>query len=376
MKRLEKELEYWLEKNQFKDGAFEGQFGTNTVYEDRRLYHHPNGEDIYITPQMFMTYLGTLCMLNNEKKNAKNIDSILSFLDKAFEKGVVLFPHSDLTSQDLDMFHEEGKYLVSYRHTSIGLSNYLILRKNTKFVNEKIKQLFKDQVQNKDGGWPLSNEVYVNSDLTTSIYFVHLFELFLNLRINPKLNRVIEETQYKTLEYLRKEFESQYRKNFDRMIKTIPSFYFLGFSSFLKYNHPLLYRIPNLIVNELLDDNGWVKVDNPKKIHRYTIRYCNCLFSISFIDTNYYDSYLRTRNNVTRNLNYPELNTFEMFVLLNFIRDKRIITDNLIKVIDFGLPLFNLIPGLGGAIYSYVERFKGDALKNYKKLKKSEPDIV
>ena len=127
---------------------------------------------------------------------------------------------------------------------------------------------------------------------------------------------------------------------------------------FIKYNSPLLYKIPDLILEDLLDKEGWIKVNNPKKIHRYSIRYCNCLFLASFIDSSYYSSYKKIRSNVIDNLNFSELNTFEIFSLLNFITDNRIKKDNIIKVIDSALPIFNLTP-LGAVIYSYLERKKG-----------------
>ena len=60
------------------------------------------------------------------------------------------------------------------------------------------------EIQNKDGGWPLSNGVYINSDLTTSVYIANLFENFLSSKItNHDLEKEMGNMQYYTLDFLK-----------------------------------------------------------------------------------------------------------------------------------------------------------------------------
>ena len=352
-------LEEWLERNQFVDGPSEGQFGTNTMPEERRLYHHPDSENIYTTPQMFMTYLGTLCLLQKKKKFSIHLDRVSRFLDNVFQTGHVQFPHNPRTSQQIDSLHEEDEHLVSYRHTFIGLCNSIVLGRNHEFVTRSLISLTSGSIQNGDGGWPLSDRIYVTSDFTTSTYFLHLAELSRTLDARSALATAIEDAAYGTLEYIKREFDTQYKNNLARMIRTIPSFYTLAFESFVRVGHPLLHRVPELIREEILDDTGWVRIDNSHKVHRYTIRYCNCLLLASLVNNSFYDEYRRVRDQVMQSPEYPALNTFEIFVLLNLLNDKRPAMDKTLKVLDMSLPLLNLIPGIGGAVHSYVERLRG-----------------
>ena len=305
-----------LIKNQFSDGALRGQFGTNTDLKSRRQYHDNDREDVILTPQLFLTYMGAQALNYIKHLGLETrIKWVESFTKSCLSNNFVMM----LTPfQSPERDDQNGDEAINYRHTAMAHSILIDSSESSEISSEVINKLITENVQSPQGGWPEWSLNKNSSNIIASVYMAHFLFKFQNKFPNAPLHKPIEDIIIDTLNYLDSNHINGFWKQANReaTIRFYPTLYLLAYPIYLYYkgkNCKIISEYPKLV--EQLSNNLFINLEEKKKIYRTTLRYVLNLYFHSYFSKDQRTLFEKYRDNLLSNIkpHLSELNSHEIF---------------------------------------------------------------
>lgn len=307
------EMSKLIKQNQFSEGEMKGQFGTNTDLASRPSYHPIGNENIALTPQLFLTYMGLHALKYlNEPELEKRIYWIETFtkscLKNNFVRVVVPFESPDRDDK-------KNNVAINCRHSALAHTILMDLSISNEQEKEFIKYLIHNDIQTPSGGWPESGLQPKDPSIISSVYMAHFLFKFINKYPEDSLNTSIEKLISKTLDYLNsKHFWHQ--KEDEATIRFYPTLYLLAFPVYIFYEGKdckVIKEYPNLV--KRLSKDNLIQLKNEQKIFRTTLRYIFNLYFHSFFSKDNRVFFEKYRNTILKDItnHLSELNAHEIF---------------------------------------------------------------
>jgi|GEM_PF-1673485 len=302
--------------NQFSDGSLKGQFGTKTDYKSRRQYHDNAREDVMLTPQLFLTYMGAQALKYiKHKESVARIEWVDSFTKTCMSNNFVMM----LTPfQSPERDEHERDEAINYRHTAMAHSILLDSSESPEKSSELINKLVYEEVQSSQGGWPEWSLNKGSSNIIASVYMAHFLFKFQNKYPNASLDKPIDDMIRDTLRYLNSTHINGFWKqgNRESTIRFYPTLYLLAFPIYLHYegkNSKIISEYPKVV--RKLSKNFYISLEEEKKVFRTTLRYVLNLYFHSYFSQEQRTIFERYRDNLLEDImpHLSELNSHEIF---------------------------------------------------------------
>ncbi len=314
--------------NQFsRDDNLRGQFGTNTDFESRTKYRPNTKENVQLTPQLFLTYMGLLALksLDHPEIN-KRLKWIKKFtLSCLIDNFAWLSPH----------FEEKSK--INFRHSAMAHTILTDLGVSNNKEKDFIRYLIEKKIQLNSGGWPESAYKLDNESIVSTVYMVHFLFKFLMKYPKYKLANEIEEVIKKTLKYLISSHKDGlwHLRDDDATLRFYPTLYLLAFPVLLYFegeNCSIIKSYPSLITEKFKGD--FISLRNKSKEFRASIRYLANLYFHKPFDKSIFGILNRLKMPIIENLSphYFELNSHEILGLFLLIDEPKILNNDLFRI--------------------------------------------
>ncbi len=315
-KLLDKLREY-ITFNQFSDdNNLKGQFGTNTDFESRVKYRPDTKENVQLTPQLFLTYMGLFALksLVHPEIN-KRLKWIKQFTLRCLIDNFTCLPSP---------FEENPT--INFRHSAMAHAILIDLGVSNNREEDFIQYLLKEKIQLESGGWPESAYKIDNESIVSTVYMAHFLFKFLIKYPEHFLANEIKEAIRKTLRYLISIHKDGlwYLNDYDATLRFYPTLYILVFPVLLYFegeNCSIIKSYNSLIKENFKGD--FINLRNKKKEFRASIRYLANLYFHKFFDKSAFKMLNHLKKPIFENLSqhYPELNSHEIFglVLLSIV---------------------------------------------------------
>jgi len=272
-----------LADSQFSKGTLRGQFGTKTDFKSRRQYHDNVQEDIILTPQLFLTYMGAQALkYTKHAESVTRIEWIESFTKSCLSHNFVMML-TPFQSPERDEQH--GEEAINYRHTAMAHSILLDSSESPDVSRELINKLIDERVQSPQGGWPEWSLNKGSNNIIASVYMAHFLFKFQNKYPNASLDKPIDDIIRDTLVYLNSNHINGFWKqgNRESTIRFYPTLYLLAFPIYLYYegkNCKIISEYPKMV--RQLSRDYYISLEEEKKVFRTTLRYVLNLYFHSY----------------------------------------------------------------------------------------------
>jgi hypothetical protein len=305
-----------IKQNQFSEGEMRGQFGTNTDFISRQQYHPSGKENVVLTPQLFLTYMGLQALKYIYHPEFENrIYWVEEFSKSCLKSNFVgiTMPFESPERDDMS-----SNIAINYRHSAIAHTLLTDISISNEPEKRFVHYLIDKDIQTSSGGWPEWNLQPDSPNIISSVYMAHFLFKFHNKYPEDSLNISIKNMILSTLDYLDNNHTDGFwhQKEKEATIRFYPTLYLLAFPIYLFYkgkNCKVIKDYPNLV--KRLSEDNLIQLENRQKIFRTTLRYTINLYFHSFFSKNNRAFFEKYRDNILTDVtnHFSELNSHEIF---------------------------------------------------------------